>query len=319
MKTKITELLGISSPILCGGLFGLSEAPLVSAVCNAGGLAFLSSNHLGDKQRLREQIRQTRELTDQPFGVNISLLSESKTNFTDDYIDVILEENIRIVETAGNNPGGYIQKLKDADRIVLHKAVTTRHAKKAEAAGADAIILVGYAAGGHPGLEEVGLFVNLPEAVRALKIPIIAAGGICTGAGMASAFLMGAEGILMGTAFAATEESPFHPNIKKKFLHAQSTDTVVVLKSMRNAFRCLKNDLSLKIADMEKNNTPANEILEVLSGLDPREQYRQSDTEHLLIPIGQAVGLIDQTVSCKELIQTILTQYEMCLKNGRPL
>ena len=318
MKTKITDLLGMSYPILCGGLYGLSEAKLVSSVCNAGGFAFLSSNHLGSPKALREQIRQTRELTDKPFGVNISLLKESKTNFTDDYIDVIIEEDIPAVETAGNNPVEYIKRLKKENRKVLHKAVTAKHAQKAEAAGADGVILVGYAAGGHPGLEEVGLFVNLPETVRAVTIPVIAAGGICTGEGMACAFLMGAQGILMGTAFAATQESPFHQNIKARIVQAKSTDTVVVFKSVRNSFRCLKNDLTAKVMDLEKNNAPAKEIFSYLEQANPKNGYLQGDGDHILIPIGQAAGLIDRIVSCEELIQNIMLQYEACLKNLSP-
>lgn len=314
METKITEMLGSKYPILCGGLYGLSEAELVSAVCNAGGFAFLSSNHLGSKEALREQIRQTKKLTNRPFGVNISLLAESKTNFTHNYIDVIVEEKVPVVETAGNNPAEYIKRLKEAKVTVLHKAVTARHAKKAEAAGADGIILVGYAAGGHPGMEEVGLFVNLPETVRAVKIPVIAAGGICTGEGMAAAFLLGAEGILMGTAFAMTEESPYHSNIKNKILQASATDTVVLFKSVRNAFRCLKNDFAVEIMELEKNNAPAEVIFDYLKKSHARNGYREGDADHILIPIGQASGLIDRIVSCKELIDTVIIQYEACLK-----
>ena len=314
MKTKITEMLRIKYPILCGGLYGLSESKLVSSVCNAGGLAFLSSNHLGSKEALQEQIRQTKKLTNKPFGVNLSLLAESKSNLTNDYIDIIIEENISVVETAGNNPTEYINRLKRENIKVLHKVVTAKHAKKAESAGADGIILVGYEAGGHPGMEEVGLFVNLPETVRTVNIPVIAAGGICTGEGMASALLMGAEGILMGTAFAATKESLFHKNIKNRIIQAKSTDTIVIFKSVRNAFRCLKNDLTLKIIELEKNNAPAKELLGYLSGFDAKKSYIQGDVDKLLIPIGQAVGLIDNIPTCEELINNIMAQYEACLK-----
>jgi len=314
MKTKITEMLGIKYPILCGGLYGLSESELVSSVCNAGGLAFLSSNHLGSKEALQEQIKQTKKLTNKPFGVNISLLAESKTNLTNNYIDTIIEENISVVETAGNNPTEYIKRLKKENIKVLHKAVTAKHAKKAEVAGADGIILVGYAAGGHPGIEEIGLFVNLPETVRTVNIPIIAAGGISTGEAMASALLMGAEGILMGTAFAATQESFFHKIIKDRIVQSKSTDTIVVFKSVRNAFRCLKNDLTLKIIELEKNNAPAKEILAYLNEYDAKNSYIKGDVENILIPIGQVVGLIDNIISCKELINNVMSQYEVCLK-----
>jgi len=314
MKTKITEMLGIKYPILCGGLYGLSESKLVSAVCNAGGLAFLSSNHLGSKEALQEQIKQTKKLTNKPFGVNISLLSESKTNLTNDYIDIIIEENIPVVETAGNNPTEYINRLKKENIKVFHKAVVARHAKKAEEAGADGIILVGYSAGGHPGMEEVGLFVNLLETVRTVNIPVIAAGGICTGEGMASALLMGADGILMGTAFAATEESFFHKNIKDRIIQAKSTDTIVVFRSIKNAFRCLKNDLTLKIIELEKNNASAKEIFGYLDGFDAKSNYIKGDVDNIFVPMGQGAGLINNILSCEELIDNVMTQYEACLK-----
>lgn len=314
MKTRITEMLGIEYPILCGGLFGLSESKLVSSVCNAGGLAFLSSNHLGDKEALREQIKQTRKLTDRPFGVNVSLLPELKKNLTDDYIDVIVEEKIRVVETAGNDPTESIKRLKNEGIMVLHKAVTCRHAVKAESAGADAVVLVGYAAGGHPGMEEVGLFVNLPETVRAVHIPVIAAGGICTGEGMVSAFLLGAEAILMGTAFAMTKESGLCENIKKRLIQAKSTDTVVVFKSIRNAFRCLKNKETARILELESKNTPAEEIFRYLNSGDAKKRFPEGDAENALIPVGQTIGLINRVVSCRELINSIMDQYEACLK-----
>lgn len=314
MKTKITEMLNIKYPILCGGLYGISESRLVSSVCNAGGLAFLSSNHLESKEELKEQIHKTKKLTDKPFGVNISLLSESKANKSNDYIDVIIEEKIPVVETAGNNPTEYIKKLKNADVKVLHKAVIARHAKKAEEAGADGIIIIGYSAGGHPGMEEVGLFVNLAETVKAVKIPVIAAGGIYTGESLASALIMGAEGILMGTAFAATEESLFSRKIKHKLLNASSSDTTVIFKSVKNAFRCLKNNLSLKILELEKNNASSKELFAYLNNSDIKNSYMNGDEENILIPIGQAVGLIDEIMTCEKLINNIMMQYELCIK-----
>lgn len=314
MKNKITEMLNIKYPILCGGLYGLSESKLVSSICNAGGLAFLSSNHLGSKKALREQIHQTKNLTDKPFGVNISLLAESKSNLTNEYIDVIIEEKIPVVETAGNNPTEYIKRLKNNGVQVFHKAVIAKHAKKAEEAGADGIILIGYSAGGHPGMEEVGLFVNLLETVRAVKIPVVAAGGIYTGEGLASALLMGAEGILMGTAFAATEESLFSQKIKNKILRSSSSDTTVVFKSAKNAFRCLKNNLTLKILELEKNNASSEELFAYLSMGDIQTNYMNGDEENILIPCGQAVGLIDEIITCEELINNIIKQYELCIK-----
>jgi nitronate monooxygenase len=310
METKITKLLKIKYPILCGGLYGLSESKLVSAVCNAGGIAFLSSNHLHSKEALKNEIKATRSLTDKPFGVNLSLLAESKSNLTNEYIDVILEENIPIVETAGNNPTEYIKRLKNGNVIVLHKVVTAKHAIKAEEAGADAIILIGYSAGGHPGMEEVGLFVNLQETINSVKIPVIAAGGIATGKGMAAAMLMGADAILMGTAFAATKESFFNDKIKNKIIESKATDTVIIFKSVRNSFRCLKNDLTKKILELESQQAAPEILFSYLKSFDAKKSYLEGDPENIFIPAGQVVGLIDSVLSSQELIEKIIKEYK---------
>jgi nitronate monooxygenase len=259
---------------------------------------------------LKKEIKATRNLTDKPFGVNLSLLAESKSNLTNEYIDVILEENIPIVETAGNNPTEYIKRLKKNNVVVLHKVVTAKHAIKAEEAGADAVILVGYSAGGHPGMEEVGLFVNLQETINSVKIPVIAAGGITTGKGMAAAMLMGAEAILMGTAFAATKESFFNNNIKNKILASKATDTVVLFKSVKNAFRCLKNDLTQRIIDLESEKSSPEILFSYLKNFDAKKSYLEGDAENIFIPAGQVVGLIDSILSCQELMEKIIKEYK---------
>jgi len=163
-------------------------------------------------------------------------------------------------------------------------------------------------------MEEVGLFVNLTETIKTVKIPVLAAGGIYTGEGLASALLMGAEGILMGTAFAATEESIFSKKIKNKILNSSSSDTTVVFKSVKNAFRCLKNDLTLKILELEKNNASATELFKYLNMSDIKNSYMSGDEENILIPSGQSIGLIDEIITCQELINNIIKQYEFCIK-----
>ncbi len=313
MDTKITKMLNIEYPILCGGLYGLTDAKLVSSVSNAGGYAFLSSSHLCSKDLLRKEIKKTRELTGKPFGVNISLLKESKSNLVKEYIDVVIEEGIPVVETAGNNPHEYIRTLKENGIKVLHKVISLNHALKAEKAGADGIILVGYSAGGHPGMDEIGLFVNLVETLNSLQVPVIAAGGICDGRGMAAAMAAGADAILMGTAFSVTEESSFHENIKNKIIKSSSRDTVVIYKSIRNAFRCLKNDMTDKILEMERNNASPQELLHPLKNFDARESYLAGDAENIFIPAGQVIGLIDSVKSCRELIENTMKEFKACI------
>ena len=310
MKTKLTQMLGIEYPILCGGMYGLSEATLVSSVCNAGGLGFIATGHFTGKEMLRDEIKKTRALTDKPFGVNISLLKESKSDLSRDFVDVVIEEKVPVVETAGNNPSELISRLKSGGVKVLHKVVTARHAIKAVEAGADAIILVGYSAGGHPGMEEVCLFVNLPETIESVDVPVIAAGGIATGKGMASAIMMGADGVLLGSAFAVTEESLFHRKIKERIVDSRSTDTAVVFKTIRNAFRCLKNDLTKEILERERQQATPEELLKYLKGFDAQKSYLEGDIENIFIPIGQVIGLINDIPTCKVLIDRIISEYE---------
>lgn len=309
METKLTEMLGIEYPILCGGMYGLSDAKLVSSISNAGGLGFIASGHMTDKEMLRNEIRRARTLTDKPFGVNISLLKESKNDLSRDFIDVVIEEKVPIVETAGNDPSELISRLKSGGVKVLHKVVTARHAIRAVEAGADAIILVGYSAGGHPGMEEVCLFVNLPETIASVDVPVIAAGGIATGKGMASAIMMGADGVLMGSAFAVTEESLFHRKIKERIVDSKSTDTAVVFKTIRNAFRCLKNDLTKEILEKERQQATPEELLKYLKGFDAQKSYLDGDVENIFIPIGQVIGLINDIPTCKVLIDRIVSEY----------
>ncbi|SHI53532.1 nitronate monooxygenase [Dethiosulfatibacter aminovorans DSM 17477] len=311
--TRITRMLNVEYPLLCGGLYGLSESKLVSSICNAGGYAFLSSSHLNSKELLKKEIRKTRALTDKPFGVNLSLLKESKSNLVNEYIDAVIEENIPVVETAGNNPEDYIKKLKENGIKVLHKVVSPRHALKAEKFGADAIILVGYSAGGHPGMDEVGLFVNLVETLNCVQVPVIAAGGICSGRGMAAAMSAGAEAVLMGTAFSVTKESHYHENIKNKIIESSSTDTVVIFKSIRNAFRCVRNKMTEKILELEENNASPEELLVHLKNFDAKESYLAGDAENIFIPAGQAIGLIDSIKSCRELIENTMEEYKACI------
>lgn len=306
-------MLNIKYPILCGGLYGLSESKLVSSISNAGGLAFLSSSHLNSKELLKNEIRKTRKLTDKPFGVNLSLLKEAKSNLTNDYIDVLIEEKVTVVETAGNNPENYIKRLKENGIKVLHKVVSPRHAVKSEKFGADAIILVGYSAGGHPGMDEVGLFVNLVETLNCVEVPVIAAGGICSGRGMSAAMSAGAEAVLMGTAFSVTKESHYHENIKNKIIESNSTDTVVVFKSIRNAFRCIRNKMTEKILELEEKNSSPEELLVHLKNFNAKESYMAGDAENIFIPAGQVIGLIDSVKSCRELIENTMTEFRACI------
>lgn len=306
MKTKLTEMLGIKYPILCGSLYGLTDAKLVSAVAEAGGLSFLSSSHLKSADMLKDEIEKTKALTDKPFGVNVSMLQESKSDLSQAFLKVIIDEKIPVVETAGKDPTALIEALKPHGIKIIHKVVAAKHAMKAQEAGADAITIIGYSAGGHPGMIEHGLWINLQDAVKKLDIPVIAAGGICDGKGLASALCMGAQGVLMGTAFALSEESAFSKEVKERMFEATAEDTIVLYKSVRNAFRCLNNDVAKNVIDMEARKAPPNELFSVLKDTDVKASYMSGEVDTLVLPTGKIVGMIHETKTCKALIEDMV-------------
>jgi len=306
MKTILTEMLKIKYPIFCGGLYGLSDATLVSAVSEAGGLGFLSSSHMKTAEQLKIEIKKTKLLTKKPFGVNISMLQESKSDLSKAFLAIIISEEIPVVETSGNDPSMLIEMLRPHGIKIIHKVVSVRHALKAAEAGADAITIVGYSAGGHPGMFEHGLWVNLQDALMKLDVPIIAAGGIYDGKGFASALCMGAQGILMGTAFALSQESLLSEEIKKELISADIDDTVVIFKTVNNAFRCYHNERVSQVLAMEQRSASPKELFSVLKDTDVQESYRTGNSQDIIVPMGKIVGLIQAIKPCKVLIEEMV-------------
>ncbi len=251
-KTKVTELLDIQYPIIQGGLQWLSTAKLAAAVSNAGGLGIITARSFERKERLKEEIRNAKDLTDKPFGVNVSMLPKPVSGeMTEEYFDAIIEEGVKVVETAGRNPEPYIPKLKEAGIKVIHKVPAVRYAQKAEKVGVDAVTIVGFECGGHPGMDDVTTMILIPKAVQVLKIPVIAAGGICDARGFMAALSLGADGVLMGTRFMLTRECWMHPRIKEKLLEATELDTMIIERSIRNPIRVIRNKAAIKAQEME--------------------------------------------------------------------
>ncbi|MBP2666446.1 MAG: 2-nitropropane dioxygenase-like enzyme [Firmicutes bacterium] len=311
MKTRITELLGIQYPILCGGMQWLSRAELAAAVSNAGGLGFITAASFCSKEELVSEIRKARTLTDKPIGVNISMLPEVvKGELTLDFIDAVIEEKIPVVETAGRSPDEFLPKFKAAGVKVLHKVTAARFAKKVEGLGVDAVILVGYEAAGHPGLDQVGTFVNLPKTIQELKIPVIAAGGICDGRGLAAALALGADGVLMATRFMATQECIIHQNIKDWMSQAKETDTMIIQRSIRNAFRCVSNDHAHLILGLEQSGATLKELLPYIGGGRGRKAFTEGIMEGAALPMGQCVGLFKDVLTVKEIIDKMIKDAE---------
>jgi len=306
-ETRLTKLLGIQYPIIQGGLQWLATAQLASAVSEAGGLGIISSLSFPDQDSLRKEIRRIRTMTQKPFGVNLSMLPElSRGDRTEEILEVLLEERVPVVETSGRSPEPFIQKLKSKGTKLIHKVPSARFAKKAESVGADAVTIVGFECGGHPGMDDVTSFVLIPSVASSLRIPIIAAGGIADARGFLAALALGADGVLMGTRFVATQECPAHPKIKEWFVKAGETDTMVIQRSIRNAARVMKNRAAEKTLSIEEKGASLEELLTVISVQLGQKALSEGDLEDAIISCGQCVGLIHEIKSVKDVIEEII-------------
>ncbi|MBX3652053.1 MAG: nitronate monooxygenase [Burkholderiales bacterium] len=297
-KTRITELYGIRLPIIASGLMWLADPVYVAAVARAGLIGFMTAASFPDVQALRAGIRRCRELSaGKPFGVNIMIrVSRDGTDRVNPLIDAVIDEGVKFVETAGNNPEAYIRRLKDAGITVLHKVPgVLRYVKKAESLGADAVTVIGFEAGGHPGTEPVGTMVAGVAAARAVKIPVIAAGGIGTGEQLVAALALGAEGVAMGTRFLVSEEIWAHRAYKERLVAAGETDTTMLLQSMRNHQRALKTAHVAMIQQLEKTEpVDTAAILPHIMGTVGRKAYETGEFEKAMLSCGQGVAFADR-------------------------
>lgn len=297
-KTRITDLYGIRLPIVASGLMWLADPVYVAAVARAGLIGFMTAASFPDVQALRAGIRRCRELSEgKPFGVNIMIrVSRDGTDRVNPLIDAAIEEGVKFVETAGNNPEAYIRRLKDAGITVVHKVPgVLRYVKKAESLGADAVIVIGAEAGGHPGTEPVGTMVAGAAAARAVKIPVILAGGIGTGEQLVAALALGADGIAMGTRFLVSEEIWAHRQYKERLVAAGEADTTLLLQSMRNTQRALKTAHVAMIQQLEKAEpVDTATILPHIMGTVGRKAYETGDVEKAMLSCGQGVVFADR-------------------------
>src|SRR5262244_129180 len=241
IKTRFTELVGVEHPIVQGGMQWVGRAELVAAVANAGALGFITALTQPTPEDLRKEIARCREMTDKPFGVNMTILPTIKPPPYAEYMQVIFESGIKIVETAGNNPRDFAPRFKEKGITILHKCTSVRHALSAEKHGVDVISIDGFECAGHPGEDDVPNLILIPAAVRAVKIPVIASGGIADGYQMAACLALGAEGINMGTRFMCTKEAPIHDNVKQALVGGSERDTNLIFRTMRNTSRVFKN------------------------------------------------------------------------------
>ena len=312
-KTRITEMLGIKYPILAGPMAYVSRAELVSAVSNAGGLGIMVSTTF-EIEELRQEIRKTRSLTDKPFAVNVTLLPSVRAVNYEDYLRAAIEEGVDIIETSGRSPEPYMKLLKDAKVTTMHRATRTKDIKTAERVGVDMVTILGTEAAGHPGQEEVTSLVRIPIAIDAVKVPVIAGGGIGDARGFVAALALGAEGVLMGTRFMACQEANIHPNVKQWLLELGEADTMLIQKSIKNASRVVRTEHTEKILEMEQKGATLEELLPLLSGQRGRNTYATGDVSGASISVGQVVGLIHDVPSVKEIIDGIISEAKLIVQ-----
>ena len=297
LKTRITELYGIRLPVIASGLMWLANPEYVGAVVNAGLMGFMTAASFKDVAALRAGIRRCREITGgKPFGVNIMIrVSRDGTDRVTPLIDAVIDEGVRFVETAGNNPEHFVKRLKDAGIKVLHKVPGVRFAKKAESLGVDAVTVVGAEAGGHPGVEPVGTMVAAAAAARVIKIPLIVAGGIGTGAQLVAELALGADGVAMGTRFLVSEEIWAERRYKERLVAAGETDTTLLLQSMRNTQRALKTGHVAMIQQIEKDQPgDTSAILPHIMGTNTHAAYSTGEYEKAMLSCGQGVIFADR-------------------------
>lgn len=310
MKTRITELLGIQYPIIQGGMHHVGLAELASAVSNAGGLGIITGLTQRTPQDLAAEIQRCREMTDKPFGVNLTFLPTVNSPDYPGYIRAIVEGGVKVVETAGNNPQPYLASLKEAGIKVIHKCTSVRHALKAESIGCDAVSVDGFECGGHPGEDDIPNFILLPRAAEALKIPFVASGGMADGRSLAAALSFGADGINMGTRFVATQEAPVHENVKQALVAATELDTRLVMRPLRNTERVLRNAAVDRILEKERAlgaGIKFDDIVDEVAGVYPKIM-KDGALDAGAWSCGLVVGLIKDIPTVKELVDRIVQE-----------
>jgi len=316
MKTRITELFGIEHPIIQGGMHYVGFAELAAAVSNAGGLGLITGLTQKSPEALANEIRRCREMTDKPFGVNLTFLPTVSSPDYPGYIKAIIDGGVKAVETAGNNPVKYLPALKEAGIKVIHKCTSVRHALKAEAIGCDAISVDGFECGGHPGEDDVPNFILLPRAAEELKIPFVASGGMADGRSLVAALALGADGMNMGTRFIATQEAPVHQNVKDAIVAASELDTRLVMRPLRNTERVLRNAAVDRLIAKEKALGAAikfEDIIDEVAGVYPKIMT-QGEMEAGAWSCGMVAGLIHDVPTVKELIDRIMAEAEQIIR-----
>jgi len=310
MKTRITELFNIECPIIQGGMHHVGLAELAAAVSNAGGLGVITALTQPSAEALSREIARCREMTDKPFGVNLTFLPAVNAPDYPGYVRAIIEGGVKIVETAGNNPQQWLPALHEAGIKVIHKCTSVRHALKAQSIGCDAVSVDGFECAGHPGEDDIPNFILLPRAAEELKVPFVASGGMADGRSLVAALALGADGINMGTRFVATKEAPVHDNVKQAIVRATELDTRLVMRPLRNTERVLNNPAVERLTAKERElgeKIKFADIATEVAGVYPRVM-KQGDVDCGAWSCGQVAGLIHDIPSVQELLDRIMRE-----------
>jgi NADH:quinone reductase (non-electrogenic) len=320
IRTRITELFGVEVPLVCGGMTGLGTAPLIAGVANAGALGFLTALTQPTPEDLAKEIARTRDLTDKPFGVNLTILPTVNPVPYDEYRAAIVESGIKIVETAGSNPAPHLPDLHAAGCKVIHKATSVRHAVSAQNKGVDVISIDGFECAGHPGEDDIPGLVLIPAAAAQLTVPLIASGGIATGAGLVAALALGADGANMGTRFMATTEAAIHDNVKQQIVENTERDTILVFRQFRNTARVARNSISEQIADIgQRPGATFSDVAELASGARGRASVLQAgDIEGGMWWASMSQGLISSVDTCANVVAGIMREAEEIMTKRLP-
>ena len=310
IKTRFTQTFGIEHPIVQGGMQWVGRAELVAAVANAGALGFLTALTQPTPEALSKEIARCREMTDKPFGVNLTILPSINPPPYAEYRRAIIESGIQIVETAGYRPQEHLDDFKAHGIKVIHKCTAVRHAVSAQKMGVDAISIDGFECAGHPGEDDIPGLILIPAAADRIRIPMIASGGFGDGRGLVAALALGADGINMGTRFCATQEAPIHDAFKQAMVANDERATDLIFRSMRNTARVAKNAVSQKVIEMERAGASFDEVRDLVKGTRGREGLEKGDTDFGIWSAGMVLGLIHDVPSVKALIERIMGEAE---------
>jgi nitronate monooxygenase len=320
MKTRMTELFDIKYPIMCGGMMWLAKPELCAAISTAGGLGNLTSGNYESGDDLGKAIDKTRQLTDKPFCVNITLLPSVRINkeMHQEYFRVCCEEKVTAIEISGAPLDRYlgvdaVDQAKEAGVKMIHKVGSVKHARHAEEAGYDAVIAAGFEEGGHPLNDDVTTMLLTPRICDSVKIPVITAGGIADGRSLAAALVLGAEGVMMASRFIATKECLAHPKIKEELIRRQENDTTLICRTIDLQMRALKNELVSKVLEVERQHGGLEEMMPLISGQRSEKAWENGDVDGAPLAVGQSIGLIKEIVSCRELLETMVREAEHIL------